>query len=206
MDQSPKEEFWNTLTHGFGVLLAIFGFFVLLSFNSHKTDFSILSICVYSFSSVLLFTVSTLYHLVDKIELKTVLRKLDHISIYVLIAGTYTPVCLVMLVPGNGWILFYIVWAITFMGIVLKIFFTGKFEALSLLLYLAMGWLIVFDIHNLMASFTSYQLLLLMLGGLFYTVGIVFYAINKIPYNHVIWHLFVLAGAISHYLMILSII
>jgi hemolysin III len=119
-----------------------------------------------------------------------------------LIAGTYTPVLLITLPDSLGWTLFWVVWGIAIFGVFLKLFFTGRFEVFSTLLYLVMGWLIVFDFSTLVDRIEANGLLLFYSGGLFYTVGIVFYAIQKIPYNHVIWHLFVLAGAISHFFMI----
>ncbi|QLE01571.1 hemolysin III family protein [Galbibacter sp. BG1] len=206
MDQSKKEEFWNALTHGIGALLSMVGLVYLLQQDSHKTAYSTLSIWIYGLSAFLLFSISTVYHAVTNIGKKTFLRKLDHISIYFLIAGTYTPVCLISLESGSGWSFFWTVWGIAAVGLILKLFFTGKFEYLSLLLYLAMGWLIVFDVKNLMAALSKPELLYLVMGGLFYTIGIVFYAIKKIPYHHVIWHFFVLGGAISHYFMVLSLV
>ena len=144
----------------------------------------------------------TLYHSVSKSDIKRKLRIIDHISIYLLIAGTYTPVALITLQNGNGWLVFYIVWGIAALGTLLKIFYTGKFEFLSLVFYLAMGWLIVIDFQNLLAHTTVIGLRLLFLGGAFYTLGIIFYAWKRLPYNHFIWHLFVLGGAISHWLFI----
>ncbi|MDX1766873.1 MAG: hemolysin III family protein, partial [Arenibacter troitsensis] len=134
---------------------------------------------------------------------KNRLRILDHISIYFLIAGTYTPVALLMLEKGNGWLLFYTVWGIAALGALMKLFYTGKYEFISLLLYLVMGWLIVLDLDNLLNNTTTIGLGTLFLGGAFYTLGIIFYAIERIPYNHFIWHLFVLGGAISHWFFIL---
>ena len=129
-------------------------------------------------------------------------RIIDHISIYLLIAGTYTPILLISLQNSLGWPLFYTVWGIAAFGVILKIFFTGRFEAFSVILYLAMGWLVVFDFSHLSEVIGANGILLLFAGGLAYTGGIIFYAINKIPYNHVIWHLFVLAGAIFHFFMV----
>ena len=206
MKQSAKEEYWNVLTHGVGALLSVVGLMLLIFYNSNKTSYATLSIWIYGLSAFLLFSISTIYHYVKSVETKNLLRKFDHISIYFLIAGTYTPICLIPLANGIGWYFFWIVWGITAIGIILKLFFTGRFEGLSLLLYLAMGWLIVFDFKNLMEVLSKNQLLLLMLGGVFYTVGVVFYAIKKIPFHHVIWHLFVLAGAIAHFFMILDVI
>tara|TARA_R100001369_G_scaffold91835_1_gene134384 strand:- start:3379 stop:3996 length:618 start_codon:yes stop_codon:yes gene_type:complete len=198
-----KEEKLNTLSHALGIILGLIGFFVLYQINDRHNSYGIFSIVVYSFTFVLLFTASTLYHLVRDPNLKNRLRILDHISIYFLIAGTYTPVALIMLEKGNGWLLFYTVWGIAALGTLMKLFYTGKYEFISLLLYLVMGWLIVLDLDNLLSNTTTIGLGTLFLGGAFYTLGIIFYAIEKIPYNHFIWHLFVLGGAISHWFFIL---
>jgi len=200
-----KEEKLNTLSHGIGVLLGVIGFFVLLTANENKTPYSMHSIVVYGVSVLLLFTASTLYHSVSDITWKKKLRILDHISIYILIAGTYTPMCLITLVDGRGWTIFFMVWGIAIAGTFLKLFFTGKYEIISLLLYVLMGWLIVFDLNAVLTEVSLDGQLFLLLGGLFYTLGIVFYAIKRIPYNHFIWHLFVLGGAISHWFLILDI-
>lgn len=197
-----KEEILNTVSHGIGIILGIFGFFLLLNKNSDKSDYALLGILIFSFSIVLLYSASTAYHAIAKPSLKNKFRILDHISIYFLIAGTYTPVALITLINGNGWLIFSVVWSIALFGAVLKLFFTGKYEILSLLLYVIMGWLIIFDFQNLIALTSSLGINLLMLGGASYTIGILFYAIQKIPYNHFIWHLFVLGGTISHWLFI----
>jgi hemolysin III len=197
-----KEEILNTVSHGIGIILGIFGFSLLLNKNSDKSDYALLGILIFSFSIVLLYSASTAYHAIAKPSLKNKFRILDHISIYFLIAGTYTPVALITLINGNGWLIFSVVWSIALFGAVLKLFFTGKYEILSLLLYVIMGWLIIFDFQNLIASTSSLGINLLMLGGASYTIGILFYAIQKIPYNHFIWHLFVLGGTISHWLFI----
>jgi hemolysin III len=197
-----KEEILNTVSHGIGIIFGIFGFFLLLNKNSDKSDYALLGILIFSFSIVLLYSASTAYHAIAKPSLKNKFRILDHISIYFLIAGTYTPVALITLINGNGWLIFSVVWSIALFGAVLKLFFTGKYEILSLLLYVIMGWLIIFDFQNLIALTSSLGINLLMLGGASYTIGILFYAIQKIPYNHFIWHLFVLGGTISHWLFI----
>ncbi len=197
-----REERLNALSHGLGIILGLVGFFILWKQSSAMVQYSYFSIAVYSFSIILLFSASTLYHSVHLKKVKYRLRILDHISIYYLIAGTYTPVALITLVEGNGWLIFYLVWGLALLGTVLKIFFTGKFEVFSLLLYLIMGWMIIFDIVNLVDNTTTYGIFLMFLGGAFYTVGIIFYVIRKIPYNHLIWHLFVLGGAISHWFFI----
>jgi hemolysin III len=197
-----REEKLNALSHSLGIALGIIGFVLLLKENASNTKFATFSIVVYSLSIILLFSASTLYHFVNKQSLKLKLRILDHISIFFLIAGTYTPVALISLSQGNGWFIFYAVWGIALIGAILKVFFTGKFEVLSLLMYLFMGWLIIFDLGNLIDNTTFPGQMLLALGGAFYTLGIIFYTIRRIPYNHLIWHFFVLGGAISHWLFI----
>ena len=196
------EEKLNAISHGLGIIFGVFGLFFLLAQNTQKTTYATLSIIVYSLCFIVLFTASTLYHSVSNFNLKQKFRVIDHISIYLLIAGTYTPVALINLEAGNGWLIFYIVWAFALIGTILKIFFTGKFEVISLLLYLAMGWLIVLDFQNLLDNTSTLGTQLLFLGGAFYTLGIIFYAWKRIRYNHFIWHLFVLGGAISHWLFI----
>ncbi len=200
--QTPIEERWNWLTHGFGVILSILGFFILVNFDSHKTSYSTFSIIIYSSSLLVLYFASTVYHYVSNAVLKRKLRIMDHISIYLLIAGTYSPVTLITLLESKGTLLFILVWSLAAIGTVLKLFFTGRFEIASLLLYLVMGWLIVLDINALIDVIEPKGVNYLMLGGLAYTIGIIFYALKKIPFGHVIWHLFVLAGSIFHYLFI----
>tara|TARA_R110000868_G_scaffold126621_2_gene333792 strand:- start:58 stop:684 length:627 start_codon:yes stop_codon:yes gene_type:complete len=200
--QSPFEEKLNAFTHAIGALFGIAALVLLIVFNTNKTDWSLFSVIVYGISIIVLFSASTLYHSVTNEKKKHYFRIIDHISIYLLIAGTYTPVLLISLEQTLGWTLFWVVWGIAAFGVILKLFFTGKFEIFSTLLYLVMGWLIVFDFSKLSEIIGSDGILFLFAGGLSYTVGIIFYAIQKIPYNHVIWHLFVLAGAIFHFFMI----
>ncbi|MEO5789770.1 hemolysin III family protein [Gelidibacter sp.] len=200
--QSDFEEKLNVWTHGFGAVLGIAGLALLVSFKEHKSDWSLFSVIVYGVSIIILFSASAIYHSVSSEKRKHYFRIIDHIGIYLLIAGTYTPVTLIALNNSLGWPLFWTVWAIAGFGLILKLFFTGKFEIISTLLYLVMGWLIVFDFTNLSELIGPNGLILFIAGGAFYTLGIIFYAVHKIPYNHVIWHLFVLGGAICHYLMI----
>lgn len=197
-----KEERLHAYSHALGIFLGILGGFLLLLKNNGKTNYATFAILIYSFTVILLFSASTFYHYVSNLELKRRLRIVDHVSIYFLIAGTYTPVALISLTNGNGFLIFYTVWGIALVGTLFKVFYTGKFEILSLILYLAMGWLIVLDYPNLLENTTPLGIDLLMLGGAFYTIGILFYAVRKIPYNHLIWHFFVLGGAISHWLFI----
>ena len=199
--QSPLEERLNAWSHGLGAALGVVGLIVLVIYcNSNSLE--IFSVIAYGLSIIILFLASTLYHSVTDENKKHYFRIVDHISIYLLIAGTYTPVALITLIGSKGWLLFGLVWGIAAFGMILKLFFTGRFEVFSTLLYLVMGWLIVLDFSALTELMPTNGLLWLFLGGLFYTVGIVFYAVKKIPYNHVIWHVFVLAGAICHFFMI----
>ncbi|WP_339917484.1 PAQR family membrane homeostasis protein TrhA [Yeosuana marina] len=199
--QSLFEEKLNSLTHAFGAMLGIAALVLLIVFNTHKSDWSLFSVIVYGLSIIILFSASTLYHSVKREKKKHYFRIIDHISIYLLIAGTYTPVLLITLSHSMGWTLFWVVWGIAAFGVILKLFFTGRFEVFSTSLYLFMGWLVIFDFANLSNALGN-GILWLFAGGMAYTVGIVFYAIHRIPYNHVIWHLFVLAGAICHFFMI----
>jgi hemolysin III len=199
-----KEEKLNALSHGIGILLGIAGFILLWKFHDPNIPNASLSITIYSISIILLFTASTLYHMVNAPQIKKKLRILDHISIYFLIAGTYTPVSLITLNDTRGFDIFLVVWGVALAGTLYKLFYTGKYEFISLLLYLVMGWLIVFDFQSIWERLSTTGISLLFLGGAFYTLGIIFYAVRKIPYNHLIWHFFVLGGAISHWLLIFS--
>lgn len=200
--QTKLEEQLNSWSHGIGAALGIVGLILLILFVDKEKPFHLFSVIVYGISMIILFLASTLYHAVKGQKRKHYFRIVDHISIYLLIAGTYTPVLLIQLTQSFGWPLFWTVWGIALFGIILKLFFTGKFEVFSTSLYLIMGWLIVFDFSNLSDALGPNGLLWLFVGGLFYTVGIVFYAVQRLPYNHVIWHFFVLGGAISHFFMI----
>ena len=200
-EQSKKEELLNALSHGLGAVLGVVGLILLIINVDTNKPWYLFSVIVYGFSIIILFTASSAYHAITNYDLKQKFRIVDHISIYLLIAGTYTPVLLIALPNSLGWPLFYAVWGIAFFGVILKLFFTGRFEIFSTLLYLVMGWLVVFDFTTLSELVDPNGILWLFSGGLFYTVGIVFYAIHKIPYNHVIWHFFVLGGAICHFMM-----
>jgi len=196
------EEKWNARSHGIGIVLALGGSFLLLNGDLDGTPYLRSSVTVYCLSLVLLFSASTAYHSTESPKWKKRLRILDHISIYYLIAGTYTPVCLSLLPGSKGWLLFYLVWGIALLGTFLKLFYTGRFEAFSLILYGVMGWLIVIDLPYLIKNLSTSGLTYLALGGAFYTIGILFYALKKLPFNHLIWHIFVLAGAASQWMLI----
>ena len=199
-----KEEKLNTYSHGIGILLSLIGFNFFLFKGIPRS--LLLPIIIYSASLFLVFSASTMYHAAKGSQLKRKLRILDHISIYYLIAGTYTPVCLTILLDSKGSLLLYFVWGTAIFGTILKLFYTGKFEIFSLVLYGIMGWLVVIDFSFLLENSSRNGLILLGLGGFFYTTGILFYAIQKIPYNHFIWHLFVLGGAVSHWLFMYTVV
>lgn len=204
--QSPRQELLNACTHAIAIPLGIVGFSYMWYDAKDLNQNTYLGLALYTFSFLLLFTSSTLYHWVRDLKTKKKLRVLDHISIYFLIAGTYSPIMLSVLEESKGWFIFYLVWGIALAGTLLKLFFTGKFEKISLGLYLLMGWLVVIDIQNLIALASFKTLLYLSLGGFFYTLGAFFYANPKINNNHVIWHIFVLIAAIFHFLMVAEII
>lgn len=200
--QSKLEERLNTWTHGVGAALGVAALVLLIIYTDSTTPWSLFSVIVYGISIIILFLASTFYHAVKGEKRKHYFRIVDHVSIYFLIAGTYTPVLLITLTDSLGWPLFWTVWGIAAFGVILKLFFTGKFEIFSTLLYLVMGWLIIFDFSNLSEAIGPNGILWLFAGGLSYTVGIIFYALPKVLYFHVIWHLFVLGGAICHFFMI----
>lgn len=202
--QTKNEELWNVITHGLGFIASIVGLVLLLRKYAESNTAALVAVCIFGASLINLYLISSLYHAVTDENKKYTLRILDHISIYFLIAGTYTPVLLISLQHSLGVPLLYTVWGIAGIGLVLKIFFTGRFEIFSLLLYVIMGWLIVFDFSALTAVVPEEGIHLLMAGGAFYMGGIIFYVWNRLKYNHVIWHLFVLAGSASHFWMILS--
>jgi hemolysin III len=198
-----NEELWNGLTHFTGVILAVIGIPLLFYFDNKITSLSTLSIILFSFGLLLVYSSSSVYHFVINPKLKKKFQILDHISIYYLILGSYAPVCLITLYEYSGINIFITVLILSIIGTLIKLFFTGRFQIFSLLLYLAMGWLIVIDINFLFELLNIKAKLLLIIGGISYTLGTIFYSLDKIKYFHSIWHLFVLAGSVSHYLMVL---
>ena len=197
------EEIFNSVSHGVGVALACVGFGILIVLSALYGDaWAVSSSIVYSFSLFALYLASTLYHVCPNRRVKGVLQVLDHCSIFLLIAGTYTPYTLITLRGALGWSLFAVVWGAAIVGVVLNAIDVQKYSRISMVCYVAMGWVVVLAIRPLMASLAWRGLVLLALGGVFYTVGIVFYVIRR-SYMHSIWHLFVLAGSVCHYLSIL---
>ena len=201
----PLEEKWNVYTHGFGALSSVLGLgFMLLRLPNIETT-AYIALLVYGASMVFLFSASAIYHGVGP-QRQAFWQKIDHIGIYFLIAGTYTPVTLTILKDSSGLFLLIGVWTIALFGTLYKIFFIGRFQNFSLFLYLAMGWLVIFDIQNIIAVFPKKAFVYLALGGFFYTVGTVFYRWERLYFHHVIWHVFVLGGAFSHFLMVYSLL
>ncbi len=197
-------ERFNSITHLAGAALALAGLVVLVVFAALQGDvWKIVSFSIYGASLFLLYTLSTLYHSLRG-RAKQIFMKLDHVAIYLLIAGTYTPLTLVTLRGAWGWTLFGIVWGLAIIGIVVDVLHRQGSRRIQMLIYLLMGWLIVVALYPLVQIMPTGGLILLVLGGLFYTGGIVFYALDeRIKHAHGIWHLFVLAGSISHYLIML---
>lgn len=198
-----NEEFWNVLTHFLGVIMSIIGIPFLFYFDNNITFLSTFSVILFSFGLLLVYLSSSTYHFVVNPNLKKRFQILDHISIYYLILGSYAPVCLITLYEYSGINIFLAVLTLSIIGTLKKLFYTGKYEFVSLLLYLAMGWLIIFDINTLFSLIDFKGKLLLILGGASYSFGVIFYALDKIKYFHPIWHLFVLTGSVLHYFMVL---
>ncbi|WP_438977497.1 PAQR family membrane homeostasis protein TrhA [Polaribacter sp.] len=198
-----KEETLNILSHGLGFLLSIVALpFLILKSLNFIGFWKPLSFIIYGLSMIILYAASTFYHAAKKPKKRRRLNIFDHAAIYVLIAGSYSPFCLVALDSSLGWYMFVFVWLFALAGVILKLFYTGKFDKLSTALYLLMGWQVVFFIKPLMASLTSEGLQFLFAGGIFYSVGAILYSIKKLPYNHAIFHIFVLLGSLSHFLAI----
>lgn len=205
--QSLEEEFANSITHGFGILFSIVAIALLVTFSVlNGTGIHIVSCSLFGASILLLYTFSTLYHATPQSPIKSWLRTFDHIGIYFLIAGTYTPFLLLAVKGTMGWVFFGIIWALTLFGIVFKIFFTHRFKRASLILYLGMGWMAVFLIKPLLTALSTPTLSLIAAGGLSYTLGTIFYTRPQMRYGHTIWHLFVLAGTILHFIAIMNMI
>lgn len=198
------EEIANSLTHGVGALLSIGGLIWLVTLAVLRGDtWHIVACSIYGAAMVLLYTASTLYHAIPAERAKRVLRVFDHAAIYLLIAGTYTPFTLVSLRGPWGWSLFGVVWGLAVTGIILEIATARRWPAISIALYIAMGWVVVVATGPLIAALPPLGLGLLVAGGLAYTGGIGFYAWKRLPYGHTIWHLFVLAGTVLHFFAVL---
>jgi hemolysin III len=201
---SEREELLNSVTHGIGAGLSVAGLIVLLvQAWLYGDGWRVASTVVYGSSLVILYSASTLYHGVRREEWKKRLRVLDHASVYLLIAGTYTPFLLIRMRGTFGWTMLVVVWALALLGIVYKVFFLDRYPVLATLGYVAMGWLAVFGARQGLRALEPAGIAWLVAGGLTYTVGVLFFAYDRIPYNHAIWHLFVLGGSVCHYFAVL---
>jgi len=200
--QTYIEELLNSTSHGLAAIACIIGFIALLV-NSSNEKLILFSIIVYGLSLIILYTSSALYHGLRNEKTKNMFRILDHCSIFILIAGTYTPLLLLSIGGSTGWWLFVIQWVLVLIGCVFKFFYTGKHEAISILIYIIMGWMIVFKWNELTNAISTSAFNLLLAGGIIYTVGVFFYLLDsKIKYFHFTWHLFVITGTTLHYIVI----
>ncbi|MDT8440496.1 MAG: hemolysin III family protein [Desulfuromonadales bacterium] len=201
---SDKEELANRITHGFAALLSLAGLVVMVVAAAGTGDpYRIVSAVVFCSCLTVFYVISTLYHSMSTPRARYVFRILDHAGIYLVIAGSYTPYTLVPLREGNGWALFGVIWGLAVAGAIFKSFMTHRLAFLAPVFYIALGWMIVVDLEELLTLVPIKGVLWLVAGGLCYTFGIVFYAIDRIPGNHAIWHLAVIAGSLCHYLSIL---
>lgn len=202
---SRNEEFWNFLTHAFGLFLATIGliYLVVLSFFHDSFLYPFCAI-VFGSSMIALYGSSMFYHRLRSPKLKQLFRLLDHTAIYFLIAGSYTPVTLIVLANPLGYFLFAVIWFLAFAGMILELFWLQRIQWLSLFIYLGMGWLSLVAVRPMLDRMSDLGNWGLIAGGLFYSVGVIFYIWKQLPFNHAIWHLFVLLGTASHFLMIAS--
>ena len=204
-EQTPEEERLNVITHGFGFIVALLGsLFLLINGVSEGSQIKFISYMVYCIGLVTLYLASTLYHGATDPKRKRLLNIFDHSAIYLLIAGTYTPIALLSIKGTWGLIILITVWVIAVVGIVLKLYFTGRFQKISTATYVLMGWVVIIAIKPLINSMVLPGLLWLLAGGLFYTIGAILYQRKSMNYNHVIFHIFVLLGSFCHYVVILN--
>jgi len=199
------EERWNVITHGIGFIVAIFASIILLNKGLQQgIHLQFISYLIYCFGLVTLYLASTLYHSAKVPELKRRLNIFDHSAIYVLIAGTYTPIALLAIEGTWGLVIFCIIWILAAVGIIMKHYFIGRYSKISTATYVLMGWVIVIAIKPLINSMVTSGLLWLLAGGIFYTLGALLYQKKSIKYSHAIFHIFVLLGSICHYIVVLN--
>lgn len=200
---SLREEIANALTHGLGAVVALGAGAVLITLTALWGDgWQLAGAIVFSVALVLLYVASTLYHAITHAGAKARLKVFDHCAIYLLIAGTYTPFTLISLRGSMGWTLFIAIWTLAFAGILFKLFFTGRFKLVSTLMYIAMGWLSVLAIGPMLQQLDPWTLGWLFAGGVAYTAGTLFYLNQRIRYSHAIWHAFVIAGSVCHFVAV----
>lgn len=199
--ESLSERLFNTITHGIGSILSIVALVLMVVYASYNSDaWSIVGVSIFGSTLILLYMSSTLYHAFSNGRVKQIFKTLDQSFIYLLIAGTYTPVLLITLRNTLGWTVFVLVWAMAIGGITHRIFFFDKLKKLSLVSYIVMGWLSLIVFKSLLNAAPAELVVWLLIGGVFYTGGLIFYSWEKLPFNHAIWHLFVLGGSFSHFM------
>ena len=199
--ESLSERLFNTITHGIGSILSIVALVLMVVYASYNSDaWGIVGVSIFGSTLILLYMSSTLYHAFSNGRVKQIFKTLDQSFIYLLIAGTYTPVLLITLRNTLGWTVFGLVWAMAIGGITHRIFFFDKLKKLSLVSYILMGWLSLIVFKSLLNAAPAELVIWLLIGGAFYTGGIIFYSWEKLPFNHAIWHLFVLGGSFSHFM------
>lgn len=200
-------EKFNSITHLVGTVLSLMGLGALMAVSiPQKNSLLIISYAIFGITLVVLYAVSTLYHSFSHPTVKNIFQKLDHVAIYLLIAGTYTPYMLVSLWEGNGPLLLVLVWGLATIGILIDVFSTRRIEILQITIYLVMGWICIVDFSNLQAALPPAGMVWLTIGGIIYSVGIIFYVLddmNKLRHSHGIWHLFVLMGSMCHFISII---
>jgi len=197
------EEKFNSITHGIGALMSIAGLVILINIALHKGNiWHLVSFTIYGVSMVLLYLASTLYHSFHKEKLKNLFARFDHAAIFLLIAGTYTPFLLTALRGTLGWVMFGIIWGVALVGVIIRSIYLTRYRKLMVALYLAMGWMFVFIAGPMIKNLPTLSVIFLFAGGIFYTIGVIFYAWRTLKFGHGIWHLFVLAGSIMHFFAI----
>jgi len=197
---SLGEEIANSITHGIGAALSIAALVLLVVFAALRGDaWRVVGFSIFGSSLFILYLTSTLYHSFTNRRVKRIFRVLDHSMVFILIAGSYTPITLTVLRGPWGWTLFGLIWGLAIFGIVMKIAFFDRFNALSVVLYILMGWLVVIALKPLLSAAPLGLMIWMGIGGLSYTLGVIFYAWERLPFNHAVWHLFVLGGSISHF-------
>lgn len=197
---TKKEEIFNATTHAVGAGLSFAALVILTVMAAKNGDaWHVVSLSIFGSTLVLLYLMSTMYHSLRPGRAKRFFRTMDHISIYLLIAGSYTPVLVTAMRNPVGWTIFGLIWFLAAAGVLLKVFYMGKFTKLSFVLYMAMGWLIIFALKPIINAVSPLTLTFLAAGGASYTLGTVFYGWEKLPFNHAIWHLFVIGGSVCHF-------
>lgn len=204
---SLGEEIANSVTHGIGAVLSVAGLTALVLLAAiHGDAWRVVSFSIYGSTLIILYLISTLYHSFPQPRLKRIFRTLDHAAIYLLIAGTYTPFLLVTLRGVLGWTLLAVVWSLAVVGVVWKLFFMDRLKVVATMAYLFMGWIAIIAVKPMIANLSTVGMILVATGGAVYSLGVIFYVWRKLPYNHAIWHLFVLVASICHFFAVMTLV